>query len=160
MTARLLVLAAVTAVTTPAAAQSAVILVRHAEKVDNSQDAALSERGHARAQHLAALLRSAGVKAIYTTQYQRTQKTAEPLARELGITPSVVSSNETSTLVQRIKSERAGDVVLVVGHSNSVPDVIRLLGYSEPVEIPDPEYDNLFILVPNAPGATLVRLRY
>lgn len=148
------------ALSSPALAQRAVILVRHAEKVDDSKDAALSEKGLARARALAEMLRTAGVTAIYTTEYQRTMKTAEPLAQKLGITPTVIPSGENRTLVERLKAHDADRVVLIVGHSNTVPDLIRLLGHDAAVEIGDPEYDNLFVLVPAPQGATLVRLRY
>jgi broad specificity phosphatase PhoE len=144
-----------------ASAQKAVLLVRHAEKVDNSKDAALSEAGLARARALAECLRSAGVTAIYTSEFQRTIKTAEPLAQKLGLEPQVVAAGDWKELTERVRALGEESVALIVGHSNSVPDLIAALGGPKDVEIPDPEYDNLFVLFPQGDGrARLLRLRY
>jgi len=149
---------------TPALAQKAVFLVRHAEKVDESDDAALSEAGLGRARSLAEWLRSAGITAIYTTQYQRTRKTAEPLAQKLGITPRVVESGDSPELVRRLRAENARDIVLLVGHSNTLPELIQALGalgHPEKIVIGPQEYDNLFVVVPQAGGSpTVLRLHF
>ena len=143
----------------PVFAQEAVILVRHAEKVDESQDPPLSAAGKARATALARHLRTAGITAIYVTQYQRTALTAAPLAAAASVKPVVLPSDERQALVERIRKEKG--VVLVVGHSDSVPEILRLMGHPEPVTIAHAEYDNLFVLVPHRAGApSVVRLRY
>src|ERR1051325_8952590 len=109
-----------------------IILVRHAERQDTSADSALSAAGLARSQKLAEMFASAGIKAIYTSQFLRTKQTAEPLAKQLGITltvvplqskksnPKEVSEETLRQLVDKIM-ERPGETSLVVGHSNSVP---------------------------------------
>ena len=128
----------------PAAAQRAVFVVRHAEKQSESNEPGvpLSEAGRARANRLAALLKSAGVTAIYSTDFVRTLETAEPLAA-------------------RLKAEHPRDTVLVVGHSNTVPPLLKALGCSESIEIAAAQYDDLFAVVPGAGGpATLLRLTY
>jgi broad specificity phosphatase PhoE len=145
----------------PARAQKAVFLVRHAEKVDESDDPLLSAAGKARARALARSLRTAGVKAIYVTQYKRTGLTAGPLATAAGLKPIVVHSDARQEVVDRIRKDNPNDVVLVVGHSNTVPDVLRLLGHPEPVTIAPAEYDNLFVAIPSKAAAPMVlRLRY
>lgn len=142
-------------------AQEAVFLVRHAEKVDESKDAALSDVGRARAEALARHLGGAGVRAIYATQYQRTQNTAAPLAAALGIKTTIVDADASGELVRTIRRKNAHDVVLVVGHSDSVPEVIGLLGCKEKIEIRSGDYDNLFVVVPRAGrGRSLLRLKY
>ena len=144
----------------PAYAQRAVILVRHAEKVDNSKDAALSPAGEQRAAALAKMLADAGVTSIYTSQYQRTIRTAEPLARLLKIRPES-GTIATGELVARLKRDHAQGVVLVVGHSDSVPAIIKALGAGEPITIGDTDYSNLFIVTPRDGAApVLLRLRY
>jgi broad specificity phosphatase PhoE len=149
------------AVPAPAAAQAAVVLVRHAEKVDESKDPLLSRAGRARAQALARHLRTAGVKAIYVTQYKRTQLTAAPLAAATGLTPIVVQADARQELADRIRRDHPDDVVLVVGHVDSVPDLLRRLGHAAPVTIGHAEYDNLFVLTPRAGSVPAVlRLRY
>ena len=60
-----------------------------------------------------------------------------------------------------MRAEHGGDTVLVVGHSNTVPDLLKAFGCAESVSIESGEYDNLFVVVPKESGpATLVRLRY
>lgn len=149
------------AAASPARAQKAVFVVRHAEKVDESDDPLLSAAGKARAQVLARSLRTAGVKAIYVTQYKRTGLTAAPLAAASGLKPIVVQSGARQEVVDRIRKDNPGDVVLIVGHSNTVPELLGLLGHPEPVTIGDAEYDNLFVVVPGKTGPpTVLRLRY
>lgn len=143
-----------------------VILVRHAERADGgaaavgatmqgNPDPELSAAGKARAQKLAAMLKDAGVSAIYTTQYIRTKDTAKPLADLLKLTPEVLQSRDQAGLIAKIKA-LPNAVVLVVGHSNSVPAIIKALGGPE-VTIAEDEYDNLFFL---APGGLLTRVRF
>jgi broad specificity phosphatase PhoE len=107
-------------------------------------DPDLSEAGHARAQSLAVMLKDAGIRAIFVTQYKRTQQTAAPLAKALGLTPTVVNSKDLPGLVAKVR-EATGNV-LVVGHSNSVPDTIKQLGIADAPAIADDEYDNLFVV--------------
>ena len=145
----------------PAFAQKAIVVVRHAEKVDESDDPLLSPAGTARAQALARILRSLEVKAIYVTQYQRTSLTAAPLATATGLEPIQIHSDASTELVERMKKEHPREVVLTVGHSNSVPRILALLGATEPVEIAHDEYDSLFIAVPQGSGPpTVLRLRF
>jgi phosphohistidine phosphatase SixA len=150
---------------TPAAAlaQPAVLLVRHAERADDGMaagpgaDPNLSPTGRARAKTLAAMLKDARITEIYVTEFKRTRQTAEPLAKLLGLTPTVIAASDTPSLMARLKA--APGNVLVIGHTNSVPAVIKSLGVAEPITIAETEYDNLFVV---GRGATpsLVRLRY
>ena len=107
-------------------------------------DPDLSEAGRARAASLAAMLKDAGVSAIFVTEFKRTQQTAAPLAKALGITPTVVPAKDTAGLAARLK--KATGNVLVVGHSNTVPEVITAIGVAKPVSVADTEFDNLFIV--------------
>jgi broad specificity phosphatase PhoE len=145
----------------PAFAQKAIVVVRHAEKFDQSADPVLSALGTARAEALARALKSLEVKAVYVTQYQRTALTAAPLLSTLGLKAVEVHSDATPELVERMKKEHPNDVVLTVGHSNSVPRILKLLGASEDIQLGDNDYDNLFIVVPAASGPpVLLRLKY
>lgn len=145
----------------PAAAQQAVIVVRHAEKVDDSRDAALSAAGEARAARLAGILGGAGVTAVFATEFQRTRRTVEPLASRLHLPVIVMPASDTAGLAARVRAEQPRGVVVVCGHSNTVPDVLRAFGAVESIAIADAEYDNLFVLVPRGAGPPLVlRLRY
>lgn len=148
----------------PAAAQQTIFVVRHAERADAStggspmmaSDPDLSDVGKARAQALASILKDAKITAIYTTQYKRTQQTAEPLAKALGITPTVVPANDMPALIEKLKE---GGNALVVGHSNTIGQVVAQLSAGDAVKVADDEYDNLFVVF-RGEKPTLVRLRF
>jgi broad specificity phosphatase PhoE len=150
-----------------ARAQRALIIVRHAEKISDT-DERLSEAGVARAARLAAMLRDAGVTAIYATNTERTIHTAKPLADALRLSVETYDTRvgagtklDSRPFVERLRKENGGDVVLIVGHSNTVPDLLKTLGGAGDVTIGPAEYDNLFVVVPKGDGiATMVRLRY
>ena len=142
-------------------AQRAVFLVRHADRLDDSEDTRLSEAGEARAQLLARLLKDSGITVIYTSQFQRTIKTAEPLARVLKITPVSIPAADQKGLFDHIRAENRADVVLIVGHDSSVPVLLKMFGHPVDIKIAPTEYSNLFVLVPKDGGPpTVLRLRY
>ena len=146
-----------------ALAQRAVLVVRHAEKISDT-DQRLSDDGLSRAARLAALLKDAGVSAIYSTDTPRTRGTAQPLADAKKLPIQIYDSGGedagATALAARLRERHADGVVLVVGHSNTVPDLLRALGCPETISIASGEYDNLFVVVPKGREATLVRLRY
>ncbi len=149
------------AATTPVAAQRAVILVRHAEKADASKDPVLSEAGQARARALAVLLARAGVTAVYVSEYQRTKQTAEPLAVALNLPVYSFPAADPAGLVERLRALYADDVVLVVGHSDTLPDLMQLLGHPAMETIEDDDFGNVFVLVPRGGQPPfVVRFRY
>lgn len=160
----MMAIAAVLTVTATATAQS-VFVVRHAERADAdagtapmmASDPDLSEAGKARAQSLASALKDAGITAIYTTEYKRTQQTAEPLAKALGIQVTAVPAREMPALLQKLKAGTGN--ALVIGHSNTVGEVIAGLGVTEPVKLGDSDYDNLFVVV-RGEKPTLIRLHF
>jgi phosphohistidine phosphatase SixA len=161
LTALLLLLALAAA----SAADPVVILVRHAERADSggaagtmmATDPDLAQAGYARAEALARLLKDAGIAAIYTTEYRRTQQTAAPLARALMLDPQIVPAAAGDDLLRRLAAAR--DPVLVVGHSNTVPEIIAALGVTEAVAVADDEFDGVFVVFRGA-NPTLLRLRY
>jgi 2,3-bisphosphoglycerate-dependent phosphoglycerate mutase len=147
---------------TGALAQTTIFLVRHAERADSgaggmASDPVLSAAGRARAARLAAMLKDTKLTAVFATEFKRTQQTAAPTAKAQHLTVSTVPADETSALVNKLKA--ATGSVLVVGHSNTVPEVMAALGVTPPVKIDDAEFDNLFIVVTGTPPR-LVRLRY
>ena len=137
--------------------QSTVFIVRHAEKADDTKDAELSEAGRARAQALANILRDSKISAVYTTQFKRTQQTAAPLAKALGLTLTALPAENQAALVAKLRASTGNS--LVVGHGNTIPDVIKALGISDPVKISDSDYDNLFVIV-LGDKPYLIRLHY
>ena len=133
-------------------AQQMLFLVRHAEKVDNSRDAALSAAGEARARALADKLRDAGITAIFTTELQRTKQTAAPLAEKIHVAAQVHPADDTAGLVKLLHKEKR---VLVVGHGNTLPEIAAAYGFPS-LAIADDEWDALYVLVPRT--RTLVHL--
>jgi phosphohistidine phosphatase SixA len=142
-----------------------VLLVRHAEKAAGpAGDPALSEAGTRRAAALAAALENAGVTAIVTTQLRRTKETAAPLAAKLGLTPEVVpaggDADAHAAAVAAAVRRHAGGVVLVVGHSNTVPAIAAALGAPRLPDFCEALYANFFTLVPGEGKSRLVLSRY
>ncbi len=119
-------------------------IVRHAEKADSTRDTQLSVKGHIRAEALRDALISENITKIFVTNYRRTQQTAEPLATKSGIAPTEVFANQTTELVQQLKAIKGGNV-LIVGHSNTVPEIIdKLMENPQNVTIAEKDFDNLF----------------
>jgi broad specificity phosphatase PhoE len=152
----------VTVAAAAASAQSTVLLVRHAERADagrggTGSDPELSAAGLARAESLAVALKDAGITAIFATEFKRTQQTAAPLAKSLGLMVTIVPAKDLAGLVEKIGKSPGN--VLVVGHSNTVPGVIKTLGVTATVEIADAEYDNLFVISTGA-KPSMLRLHY
>ena len=140
-----------------ATAQSTIFVVRHAEKADATKDPDLSEAGRARAEALAKALRDANITAIYATEFKRTQQTAAPLAKALGITVTVLPAQDSAALIAKLRVSKGN--ALVVGHGDTIPNLIKALGVSEPINIADNDYDNLFVLVLDE-KPQLIRLHY
>jgi len=106
-------------------------------------------------------LSDAGITAIYTSDAKRTQQTAAPLAQKTGIRPKVVPANDTGKLVAQLRADASGGTVLVVGHSNTVPDIASRLSGGTVKPMGDGEYDRLILLtLPGSGKASVVTLRY
>ncbi len=142
-----------------------IFIVRHAERADTAKaspsmmasDPDLSRAGRLRAKSLGYMLKDAGITAIYATERKRTQQTAAPLAKATGISVTIVPGKETRALITKLR--RSTGNVLVVGHANTLPEIIKALGVTTRVTVADSEYDNLFVVMPGSP-ARLVHLHY
>jgi broad specificity phosphatase PhoE len=143
-------------------AQTTVILVRHAEKAATpAGDPALSPAGQSRAKTLAHVAGSTSAAAIFVTQFLRTKQTAKPLASVLGLTPVEHPAADTPGLVHAIRSSGSGKTVVVCGHSNTVPQVITALTGIAMPDIPDSQFDNLYVVsLPSTGPGTLTHLKY
>jgi broad specificity phosphatase PhoE len=160
-TTRITLLLCVLAIPFAASAQEAIYVVRHAERADQSADSTLSPAGVARAAALARMLRDAGITHVFTSELRRTIETAAPLASAMHLTAQPLNGNDVAGLAEKLSALGAHDRVLVVGHSNTVPEILRALHVDTPITIADSEFDNLFIVVThiNRPP-TLLRLKY
>lgn len=148
---RLLLAAVLASLTAAPAMAQTVYIVRHAEKADGSADPALSEAGQARARALAETLRDAHPVLVLTSPLQRTILTAAPTA-EYHSAPSEPVSLEgggaahVAAVAARVRALPDDAVVLIVGHSNTVPAIARALGYAEAADMPECEYDRMTVL--------------
>ena len=122
-----------------------IFLVRHADKIDDAPDALLSEAGHRRAECLAKMLADADIQQIYTSDLQRTQQTAAPLAQHWHLKPLAIPLSKPDDLIEAIRAGTATNV-LVVWHGGTLPRVLHALGAPEVPPIAETEYDRFFIL--------------
>ena len=119
-----------------------IYLVRHAERLNSSSDSPLSTAGHQRAVQLKDLLLDKGIDLVYATPYLRTQQTGQPTADALGQNLIIYGTDTTYQFVQALKKMRGKDL-LVVGHSNTVPEMVVYLT-GDTVHIGHDDYDNLY----------------
>ncbi|MDA7645584.1 histidine phosphatase family protein [bacterium] len=141
-------------------ARLVVFLVRHAEKVDKSADAALSKDGQERAQALAAVLRDSNIKHVHSSDFKRTRDTAAPIATLLAKSIDLYDPTKLSALASKLKA--MGGRHLVVGHSNTTPALVKLLGGRPGAQIDEnSEFDRLYILSSDTRGSVdTLLLRY
>lgn len=140
---------------------TSVLLVRHADSVANVD--ALTSAGEIRAAKLVHVAGKAGITAIYHSDTNRARRTAEDLANHLEITPFEIPAANTQQLINIIRSSHQGEIVFVVGHSNTVPQIIAGLGGGQMSNIPHDEFDNLFVITLCSCGShktTVVNLQY
>ena len=148
-----LVLATISTFAQPAPEPSTtVFLVRHAEKAAEGADPSLNETGRKRAKALADMLADAGVTAIFSSEFHRTQDTAAPLAERLGIKVTIVPAKDIDALVARVRELKPGARALVVGHSNTVPAAASRLTGAKAADMPETEFDRLYVATVRGTG--------
>lgn len=150
-------------------ATTTMIFVRHAEKAaEPADDPGLSAAGERRVAELTRQLADAdvvaGVDAVYVTPTRRSEETGAPVARRLGIDLNHYNSRpeDYEDTVDAIVADNKGKIILVVGHSNTIPELIASLGASKNVPpIAEDEYDNLYLVsIPWFGKTKTIRLRY
>lgn len=138
-----------------------VFLVRHAEKTADKSDPELSVAGKTRATALAAMLRSVKLDACFSSEFKRTQLTAAPTAVASKLKVTTWKAGKEKLLADELTTKYVGKKVLFVGHSNTVPLLMKHLGVAQLPMIAESEYDNLFILqVAQSGSVTVTRLHY
>lgn len=144
-----------------------VVLVRHAEKAESGdRDPPLSPAGEARALALADALTDTRIDAIITTQFERTRGTAAPIANARGLVPIEAEATRDldrhiTDVARIVQSRPAGEAILVVGHSNTVPRIIAALGGPEIPQMAESDHSTMFILhLPRDAKPRLVRAHY
>jgi len=151
----------------PADAPTTIILVRHAEKADDeAADPSLSAAGQARAEALQEALRHQPIDAVYTTQLQRTALTAAPVidvhqpeVKEHIVTRANVPYHVAS-LADTLRTQHPGETVLVVGHSNTIPELVEAVSGYPVAPLTEKQYDRLYLVRHAGDTATLLTVRY
>jgi broad specificity phosphatase PhoE len=128
-------------------------IVRHAEKESSTTmsagtmttDVPLSAAGKKRAEALKEVLQNDDIKHIFTTNYLRTRSTAQPLADAIHV-PVELYDPKDPGFVDKLKAMKGN--VLIVGHSNTVDDLVDDLMGSKAIDgdLPDSEYGDLFVV--------------
>ena len=148
-------------------ATTTIIFVRHAEKAAvPAEDPGLSEVGVRRVAELTRQLVDAdvvaGVDAVYATQFRRSQETARPVADALDLPINTYAAEDTELVLETILEDHKGKIILVVGHSDTLPALMANLGASKKVpQIAAAEYDNIYIVsIPWFGKTKTIRLRF
>ena len=140
------------------------ILVRHAEKADDSSNTNLSEAGKKRAEALAKLLSKVKIDAIYSTRLNRTQQTVKLVAENNDLMIQTYEMNASFPRLTDILAKKyAGKTILIVGHSNTLPmNIARLTQNKKEIEIPETEFDNVYFIQLQDDGTStnLIQLKY
>ena len=124
----------------PAGAQTYV--VRHLDTPAGERDPDLLPAGQAGAQALVRWFAGKRLRAIYVSDYRRTRQTAAPLAAKRGLEPQVYDPADTPGLIARVRAARGP--VLIVGHSNTVPDIVEGLGAARPKSLTHNDFGDIW----------------
>ena len=120
-------------------------LVRHSEKqADKGKDPDLTEAGNYRSEQLANWLQDKGIRKIWSSDYQRTRNTAGPLVSKLGLKTTLYDPRDLLALANELLENREN--ALIVGHSNTTPELTRLLCECDINDMDESEYDHLFVV--------------
>ena len=120
-------------------------LVRHAEKQsDGSRDPALTQAGKQRAERLAAWLQDEDIQNIWSSDYIRTRDTAMPMLSNPGLELSIYDPRDLAALAENLLEKQHNAVI--VGHSNTTPELARLLCHCDIQDMDESEYDRLIVV--------------
>lgn len=138
------------------------IFVKHAEKELFGTDPVLTAEGLERAEKLAVILSENELDRVYSTDYNRTTQTASPTAIDQGLTITSYGGFDHDLVIDDILENVTGGKVLIVGHSNTVPDFLNALtGTLSYMDISEEVFDNLFIVSVKSTGdSKVIHLKY
>lgn len=140
-----------------------IILVRHAEKADDSSDPYLSKAGHDRADRLAGMFKNVQFHAVYSTDFKRTRQTATPIADANNLNVQVYDHRNPATEVEKWIDMHQGETILISGHSNSTPTFVNAVLGNEhfPEKFDESDYGNILVItISDDGGKKLLHLRY
>lgn len=138
------------------------MLVRHAETTGIGSNPGLSASGQARTEALQRSLGNVPLAAVFSTNFNRTMQTAQPVADDHALPVNNYNPFALNPFVDGVLSDFHSEVVLVVGHSNTTPDLLNvLIGSNTYSTLPETEYDNLFVVTVFEKGrAEVIHLKY
>lgn len=134
------------------AAPKQVFVIRHLQK-GQGDDPSLTAEGAAAAQRLGEMLAGEGIAAIFATPTRRAMETAEPLAKRLGLPVTPYNPRDPDALVKAVAA--VPGPVLVVGHSNTVAELVGRSGGTPPAPLKEENYGTLFVVEADGDVATL-----
>ena len=140
-------------------AQVTVVLLRHAEKSSKYNNAELTKAGQRRALQLVPVLGACAPTALFASDLVRTQRTLEPLARQVGLPLQIYGRGRERVLGRHLLERLRGQTVVVCGHSDTLMNLVAALGYAESFpEIAD--FDRYWVLrVPEQGGPVVLEER-
>jgi len=136
--------------TTPSTPAPAFYVMRHLDTPAGERDPDLLAEGQRLAALLPARLAAHPPRTIFVSSFRRTQQTAALAAARYGLTPIIYDPADTPGLIARVRA--AAGPVLIVGHSNTVPDIVEQLGGARPGPLAHPDFGDLWVI--QASGAT------
>jgi broad specificity phosphatase PhoE len=131
-----------------------LIFIRHAERDPSDR---LSQAGRRRADLLRRMFGTTPFRSIFTSEFVRTKQTAAPVAQALGIVPVEIATDVDAAKTQLLG---AASPILVIGHSNTVPDLIAALGGPTDIQIGEHEFDRMFAVSVASGGVSVLEFRY
>lgn len=145
----------------PRESLTTVILVRHAEKDNDTDQAGLTQKGMARAKTLAYTLQDIELDAIYSTPFRRTEMTAEPVSDLQNIPVKSYEAHDPN-FYKKVYDQHKGGTVLIVGHSNTIPVLAnRFAGQQELENLTDENYETYYVVTFTSPGkGKVTKMRY
>lgn len=128
----------------PTSSTPTIYVVRHFDTPQGERDPELTEVGQRRATALVRWFSGKPLGAIYVTNFKRTHATIASLATERGLTPKLYGPAPDAALITRLRAESGP--VLVVGHSNTVPDIVAALGGERPAPLDHPDFGDVWTI--------------
>lgn len=132
-----------------------IYVTRHAEKVPDQVDPGLSNKGQQRANNLAIMLKHTKLEKVLSTKYKRTQETAAPVAAQFNLPVTTYAASDSEDLAKALLTEQRN--ALVIGHSNTVPTLVKFLG-GDDFELSERDYGDVFMLQFHADELIVTRL--
>ena len=136
-----------------------IYLVRHAEKqiIEGERNPELTQCGVKRAEQLADILENVKLASVFSTNYKRTIATAKPTAQQKQLTIKNYDPRELTTISKLLINQKQS--ALVVGHSNTTPQLTQLISKQDVKKLTELEYQELYQVQITGNERTLTRLK-